>query len=55
MCHLAKSCSTYTGVWGKGWGFKTLFNSASDSNYMIIPLGALAVDNESTGQCDIYI
>jgi len=54
MCHLAKSCSTYTGVWGKGWGFKTRFISAED-DYMIIPLGSLAVDNALTGECDIYI
>jgi len=55
MCHLKNACSTYTGVWGKGWGFKVRFNSANDENYMIVPLGALAVDNDSTGECDIYI
>jgi hypothetical protein len=48
MCHLASPCATYTGVWGEGWGFQAKFNSANDNNYMIIPLGALAVDNADT-------
>lgn len=42
-------------MWGKGWGFKVYFNSADNNNFLIIPLGALAVDNASTGECDIYI
>jgi hypothetical protein len=29
MCHLASPCSTYTKVWGKGWGFQARFNSAN--------------------------
>lgn len=53
-CFLTDVCSTFTGVWSSGWGFKVYFTTAPD-DYVIIPLGALAVDNAVTGHCDIMI
>jgi len=39
-------------VWSAGWGFRIYVDEA---NYILFPLGALAVDNDATGRCDIYV
>lgn len=52
-CKLAQSCGNYTNLWSAGWSFKVLYDG--DSNYMLIPLSALAVDNSADGKCDIYL
>jgi hypothetical protein len=52
-CYLANPCSTYTNLWSAGWSFKIKFEGAS--NYINMPLGALAVEDTANGQCDIMI
>lgn len=51
-CHLKNACSTYTNLWANGWSFKVMFTGST--NYAVVPLGALAADDDS-GVCQIYI
>jgi len=51
-CSLKNSCTTYTNLWNNGWSFKVMFTGST--NYAIVPLGALAADDDS-GVCQIYI
>jgi hypothetical protein len=53
MCKLAQPCSSYTNVWNAGWTFNFMWQGASD--YVLIPISALAQDDSTTGQCNIYI
>lgn len=43
-CKLASACSTYTNLWDAGWSFKIQFTG--ETNYVLFPLGALALDND---------
>jgi hypothetical protein len=51
-CSLKNACATYTNLWTNGWSFKVMFTGAT--NYVLVPLGALAADDDS-GVCQIYI
>ena len=51
LCHLSQSCATYTNLWA--YSFK--LQIAGQSNYLNVPLGAFAVNNATSGGCDLYI
>jgi hypothetical protein len=53
MCKLSQPCATYTNLWQAGWTFNFMFQGATD--YVLFPLGALAEDDATTGECKIYI
>jgi hypothetical protein len=50
-CVLAKSCSTYSNLWSAGWSIKVKLTGSA--NYMLVPISALAVDENST--CKVYL
>lgn len=53
MCKLANPCSSYTNLWNNGWAFNIMFQGATD--YINFPLGALAEEDTTNSQCNIYI
>lgn len=50
-CVLANECSTYSALWANGWSLKV--KMVGSTNYMLVPMSALAVDENSV--CKIYL
>jgi hypothetical protein len=52
-CKLIKPCSEFPNLWTSGWTFKIQFTGSS--NYLVVPISALAIDDTAHGYCDIYV
>lgn len=50
VCSLPNECSAYT-----IWNYSLQVQFKGVKNYLIVPLGALAINNQVTGGCDIYL
>lgn len=51
ICVLQGSCSSYASIWT--YSFKIMFSDETNNNYINMPLGALAADQN--GACNLYI
>jgi hypothetical protein len=52
ICKLKASCESYPNLWNEGWSFNIQFQGQED--YILFPIGALAVDNADS-ICELQI
>lgn len=50
-CVLSQACSSYSDLWS--YSFK--LNFEGQTNYVIVPLGAFAVNNSTDNTCNLYL